>query len=53
MVVPTIIIANEGDSWTFKMRSSFKNTDDEFKIGVEFDDGLYFKLTIVLKLLVF
>ena len=41
MVVPTLIIACEGDRWTFKMRSSFKNTDDEFKIGEEFDDGLY------------
>lgn len=39
MVTPTVIISNEGDKWSIKIRSTFKNTDDDFVIGEEFDDG--------------
>lgn len=39
MVTPTLIISNEGNKWSIKMRSTFKNTDDNFVIGEEYDDG--------------
>lgn len=39
VVVPTLIIEVNGDKWSVKVRSTFKNSDDEFVIGVEKDDG--------------
>nr|WLG17454.1 fatty acid-binding protein C [Brachionus koreanus] len=37
-VTPTLIISNNGNEWSIKMRSTFKNTDDNFTLGEEFDD---------------
>ena len=42
MTVPTLIIDIENEKWSVKIRSTFKNSDDEFFIGVEKDDGKSF-----------
>lgn len=39
VVVPTLIITIDGNNWSVKMRSTFKNHDDDFVIGVEKADG--------------
>ena len=37
---PNILIAYDGnDKWSFRIRSTFKNTDTEFKINEEFEEG--------------
>jgi hypothetical protein len=41
VVVPTIIISREGDNWSYKVRSTFKNDDDDYVIGVEKEAGKY------------
>jgi len=35
---PTMIISREGDTWTLKSESTFKNHKVDFKIGAEFDE---------------
>jgi hypothetical protein len=39
ITVPTIIITIDGQNWSIKIRSTFKNNDDDFVIDVEKDDG--------------
>lgn len=41
-VKPTLIISKNGDKWIIKTRSTFKNEEDEFTIGVEWDKGFIF-----------
>lgn len=38
MTKPTTIIEMEGDTLTLKTQSTFKNTEINFKLGVEFDE---------------
>jgi hypothetical protein len=41
---PNILIAYDGnDKWSFRIRSTFKNTDTEFKLNEEFEEGTTFK----------
>jgi len=35
---PTLIIAKDGDTWTVRSESTFKNTEVKFQLGVEFDE---------------
>jgi len=35
---PTMIISHEGDTWTLKSETTFKNTKVVFQLGVEFDE---------------
>ena len=36
-----VLIAYDGnDKWSFRIRSTFKNTDTEFKLNEEFEEGI-------------
>lgn len=35
---PTLYISIDGDTWTLKSETTFKNSKVEFKLGVEFDE---------------
>jgi len=35
---PTMIVSQEGDTWTLKSETTFKNTKVVFQLGVEFDE---------------
>jgi hypothetical protein len=38
---PNVLIAYDGnDKWSFRIRSTFKNTDTEFKLGEEYEEGI-------------
>ncbi len=37
-VKPTLTISNEGDRWTMKLTSTFKNQETSFTEGVSFDE---------------
>jgi len=37
-VTPTIEIHRNGDLWTIKTLTTFKNTEISFRLGVEFDE---------------
>jgi len=41
-VKPTVIISNNGNQWTIKLQSTFKNSEISFTEGVEFDESNYF-----------
>ena len=38
-VKPTLTISNNGNSWTLKLSSTFKNSETTFTEGVEFDES--------------
>jgi len=52
-VKPTYTISNDGNTWTIKLESTFKNTEIKFTEGVEFDeetlDGRKAKSTVTLE----
>jgi len=35
---PTMLVSQEGDTWTLKSETTFKNTKVVFQLGVEFDE---------------
>jgi len=35
---PTLVISVDGDTWTLKSETLFKNTKIQFQLGVEFDE---------------
>ena len=42
-VKPTYIISQDGNNWTIKMQSTFKNSEYTFIDGVEFEEGFFIK----------
>jgi len=50
---PTVTISIDGDTWTLKSETLFKNSKVEFKLGVEFDettaDDRHMKTTFTLE----
>jgi fatty acid-binding protein 3 len=38
-VKPTVIISNNGNQWTIKLQSTFKNSEISFTEGVEFNES--------------
>jgi hypothetical protein len=38
-IKPTVIISNNGDSWTLKMQSTLKSSEITGTLGVEFDES--------------
>lgn len=38
-IKPTLTISNEGNNWTLKLTSTFKNSETNFTDGVAFDES--------------
>lgn len=46
-VKPTLTITKDGDKWVIKSKSTFKNEEDEFTIGIEFDKGIFGRVNLI------